>query len=323
MRDNILSVISSPCGGQIITSQEATQAMISRKVGSNKFTVTSGLKEISIRVGELQRRVLEYAFKCSTFSVCEVVVYYHPSASGRERVRLLKRYHDAVVRLYNRGFVERVSRGVYRLVRFAPFKVVRTQHSFLSGGMRLKEKVCEVERGVGRGWEYGAGVCVSSGGEGVVVRHHVVFGSRYSLGDYVVAYFERLYAGKCFLEWLCSAYERFIIRRGFVSRRGVRRVKGRVRRVLLSVLSSAVVRVGVHGVRFGRVGRVRRLFVGVDELHRLSVFRYSFCEFGVDVVGRGVYDVLRGLMGFQKIYVARPSEGGGSFVSCADITSFG
>ena len=285
----------------------------------NKSVAPSALKEISIRVGELQRRVLEYAFRCSTFSVCEVVVYHHPGASGRERVRLLKRYHDAVVRLYNRGFVERVSRGVYRIVRFAPFKVVRTQHSFLSGGMRLKEKVCEVERG----WEYGGvGVRVSSGEEGVVVRHHVVFGSRYSLGDYVVAYFERLYAGKCFLEWLCSAYERFIIRRGFVSRRGVRRIKGRVGRVLLSVLSSAVVKVGVHGVRFGGRGRVRKLFVGVDELHRLSVFRYSFCEFGVDVVGRGVFDVLRGLMGFQKVYVARPEVRGESFISCADISSF-
>jgi len=284
-------------------------------LGLYKSSDVSPLKENSryyVRVGELQRRILEYASKVSTFSVSEVVVYHHPNVRGRERVRLLKRYNDAVRRLYGRGFVERVSRGVYRLVRFTPFRVVKTQHSILSERKRLKEKEC-----------VGVGVRVSSREEGVVVRHHVVFDSRYSLGDYVVAYFERLYAGKCFLEWLCSAYERFIIRRGFVSRRGVRRVKGRVRRVLLSVLSSAVVKVGVHGVRFGGRGRVRKLFVGVDELHRLSVFRYSFCEFGVDVVGRGVFDVLRGLMGFQKIYVARPSEGGGSFVSCADITSFG
>ena len=213
--------------------------MISREFVSNKSVCSSGLKEIPryyVRVGELQRRILEYAFRCSTFSVCEVVVYYHPSVHGRERVRLLRRYHDAVRRLCERGFIERCSRGVYKLVRFIPFRVVRTQHSFLSGGMRLKEKVC----GVGCGWEYGYGVEYGGGGvsgvggsfvEGLVFRHHVVFDSRYSLGDYVLAYFERLYASKCFLEWLCSVYERFLVRRGYVSRKGVSRVKRRVRRL--------------------------------------------------------------------------------------------
>jgi len=274
----------------------------------------------AVRVGELQRRILEYASRVSTFSVSEVVVYYHPQARGRERLRLLKRYHDAVRRLYGRGFVERISRGVYKLVKFTPFRVVRTQHSFLFERKRLKEKVCAME--------FSSDSVVSSSGsvgaskEEVILRHHVVFGSRYSLGEYMVAYFERLYASKCFLEWLCSVYERFLIRRGYVSRKGVRRVKGRVRRAVFSALSSAVVKVGVHGVRFGSRGKVRRLFVGVDELHKLSVFKFSFCEFGVDVVVRGVYDVLREVFGFQKVYVARPSPVGESFISCADISEF-
>jgi len=271
----------------------------------------------AVRVGELQRRILEYASRVSTFSVSEVVVYYHPQARGRERLRLLKRYHDAVRRLYNRGFVEKTSRGVYKLVKFTPFRVVRTQHSFLSERKRLKEKVCVISGSVGSRF-----ASVGASKEEVILRHHVVFGSRYSLGEYMIAYFERLYASKCFLEWLCSVYEGFLIRRGYVSRKGVRRVKGRVRRAVFSALSSAVVKIGVHGVRFGSRGKVRKLFVGVDELYKLSVFRFSFCEFGVDVAVRGVYELLREVFGFQKVYVARPSPVGESFISCADISSF-
>ena len=284
-----------------------------------KSSDPSPLKENSryyIRVGELQRRILEYASRVNTFTISEIVVYYHPSTQGKERTRLLKRYYDAVRRLYSRGFIERTSRGVYKLVKFTPFKVVRTQHSFLFERKRLKEKVCVMER------VSGYSVSVESRKEEVIFRHHVIFDSRYSLGEYMIAYFERLYASKCFLEWLCSVYERFLIRRGYVSRKGVSRVKGRVRRIVFSALSSAVVKIGVHGVRFGSRGKVRKLFVGVDELYKLSVFRFSFCEFGVDVVVRGSYGVLRGLFGFQKVYVARPSVKGESFISCADISSF-
>ena len=45
--------------------------MMSRELVSNKSVAPSALKEISIRVGELQRRVLEYAFRCSTVTVLQ------------------------------------------------------------------------------------------------------------------------------------------------------------------------------------------------------------------------------------------------------------
>jgi len=74
-------------------------------------------------VGELERNIIEYAvtqgrrFQGRRFSAALVVTYYHKSAEGKERLRLLKRYHDAIKRLERRGLVKKVGRGIYELAK--------------------------------------------------------------------------------------------------------------------------------------------------------------------------------------------------------------
>ena len=213
------------------------------KHGSNQETR-------KLLVGALERDIIEYAVSQGRrFTVALVVSHYHPSAQGKERTRLLKRYHDAVKRLERRGFVKKVGRGVYELVKDMGLSDIRGEP---------KERVC------------GAGRAARAGRGATLVRVHIAARS----GDGYLDMYYRLavlhYVSGCLLR----ALEGYLLSMG-VSKSRLRRIRREARRIADIVCSSPKL-AGVHGVWGGR-----GVFAPLEALSKVPV---HYAEVGFDVV---------------------------------------
>ena len=214
------------------------------KHGSNQETR-------KLLLGELERNIIEYAVtQGRRFSAALVVTYYHPSARNEERIRLLKRYHDAIKRLERRGFVKKVGRGIYELVKDLG----------LSDVAEPKERVGTpaARRSPRRGRR-------------TLVRLHIAARS----GDgYIDMYFKLAvlhYVSGCLL----AALEEYLLSIG-VSKSRLRRVKQRARAIAAEVCRSPKV-VGVHGVW----GRGVEPVAPIEAISKLGV---HYSEVGFDIL---------------------------------------
>jgi len=203
-------------------------------------------------VGELERNIIEYAVtQGRRFSAALVVTYYHKSAEGKERIRLLKRYHDAIKRLERRGLVKKIGRGIYELAKDLG----------LSDIAEPKERVGTpaAQRSPRRGERR------------TLVRIHIAAKS----GDgYIDMYYKLAilhYVSGCLL----AALEEYLLRIG-VSKSRLRRVKQRARAVAAEVCRAPKV-AGVHGA-WGRA------LEGVAPIEAISKLRVHYSEIGFDVL---------------------------------------
>ena len=205
-------------------------------------------------VGELERNIIEYAVtQGRRFSAALVVTYYHKSAEGKERLRLLKRYHDAIKRLERRGLVKKVGRGIYELAKDLGLSDIAEPKERV--GTPAAQPRPTQRRGERR----------------TLVRIHIAAKS----GDgYIDMYYKLAilyYVSGCLL----AALEEYLLRIG-VSKSRLRRVKQRARAVAAEVCRSPKV-AGVHGAW----GKALETVAPIETISKLKV---HYSEIGFDVL---------------------------------------
>ncbi len=250
-----------------------------------------------------------------------------------------RRIHDAFRKLEQLRILERVRRGLYKVISIAKAlaELAKRLHSNDRGG-----RVSGCTRGTtgparlgscaaGRGWRarwVGSGLVWDEDGCVVVFRDHRRLGGVVDPVGLVVEGLVRAGLLWRLYQLVERAYAGLLRRLGYSGYR-IRRLRGRARRLFEAVASRAVVRIGAHAREEG--GEPGRFYV-FEEFARLVAGNpypgAKFKEFGVDVVvcpgggggsaggGAGEEELaalvreLRDVVGWAQIYV--PLNGYGS-----------
>ena len=254
-------------------------------------------------LGVREHNIIKYAFLCREFRLCELIEFYHRGVKGKERMRLFNMYYCALNRLVKRGYVVRVSRGVYRLVKTPiPSRVIDTRngkndlYKRKSGG---EEKLGARARSVDSIFallEEILGVKIrSSGTRRFRIRFHSTV--RTMRPEDLV---RMLYLRVVFVYRFSLVLKRELER--YLSRRERRYIVRLVRAMLSEVVyNGESAKVGIHRLYFGR-SSVSAPNDGLLPISFTEGIPVRASEVGVDVVFRSRID-FRALLGFMKIYV--------------------
>ena len=267
---------------------------------SSKTTGEEKRNSSSIVLGIREHNIIRYALLCNEFRLCELVEYYHRGAKGKERSRLFNKYYCALLRLIKRGYVVKVSRGVYRLVK-APtsVKVIDTRNGIKRRKFRGEEKL---------GGRAGADDSIFASSEDILglrvrnscfrryrLRLHSVVKTMHSDDLARVLYLRILFVHR-FTGLLLKDFKKYL------SRRECRRISRLVNLMLSEVVyNNESAKVGVHRLYFGRSSATAPND-GLYPLHFMEGVPVRASEVGVDVVFTSRID-FRELLNFSKIYV--------------------
>lgn len=236
------------------------------------------------KLGYLERIILSYIVtrKTWTFSISDISVHLRRIGQPIDRRRLW----DAVQRLSRRGFIEKVKRGIYKLVKDIDLSLIKNKGHGEKEERENKDNLCR----------FVSGGCVGGGGSGGggrrLVRVHAVVG-----GGGFVDLLLRVELAYRFL----VVVRRVLIGYGVgvlgLSRSGVRRLLRGVGRAVDGALVGAEGVVGCHG-RYGR------RFYGLSSLVPLRECDDGhYYECGVDVLLGNVDELVSSIPKFfVKIY---------------------
>jgi len=251
-------------------------------------------------LGVREYNIIRYALLCNEFRLCELVEYYHRGAKGRERKRLFNMYYCALLRLIRRGYVVKVSRGAYRLIK-APtsVRVVDTRNAIKRRKFRGEEKLGSRAGADGDifapSYDALLGLRVlNSCSCRYRLRLHSVVKTMRSDDLVRVLYFRILFIHR-FTGLLLKDFKKFL------SRRERRRISRLVNLMLSEVVyNNESAKVGVHRLYFGRSSATAP-DDGLLPISFTEGIPVRASEVGIDVVFSSRID-FRELLNFTKFY---------------------
>jgi len=245
-------------------------ASSSKSTTPNKYNYNSYTRK---KLGDNEKLILRYCVLVSRrFTISDIVTYYKKLSIALSN----RRIWDSVQRLISKGFIKKLYRGIYELVKDID--------------MSLLSSVSDKEN------LYSSGV-VGGGGRGSRGRSGVV--RVHGNGGNVLDFYKRVYFGYVLLGCVSRRlYNTLLSSFGF-SRSFLNRVKREVSRLSRDVCFVDGV-VGCHG-RYG----YRKRFSGLKPVSLCNEF-HSY-EYGVDMfVDAAVVDMILDVIGkyFLKLYIS-------------------